>query len=117
MYRDAWQGQRVNEVQALSWPRAYAYRDGFLVSSSTVPPEVKIASAELALRALSETLLPDVDGTTSPIESASVGELSVTYDTAQSALGRKSFSTVEHILAPLLEVGIGSFKQVEVMRA
>jgi hypothetical protein len=119
MYRDRWDGTRINGTQALSWPRVNAYRDGFLVSSNTVPPEVRIATAELALRSFTEPLLPDIDRITAPISSASLGELSVSYDTSQTGVvaGRKIFASVDHVLSPLLTSGVGGFKSVEVLRA
>lgn len=66
-YRGRWKGYRANETQALAWPRA-AYpgnavgvtdilydADGFEITTTTVPTQVKHANAEAALVILGGT--------------------------------------------------------------
>lgn len=57
-YRAAFVGLRQLNTQLLEWPRVSAfYRDGRWASG--VPIEVRMATAEYALRGLAETLAPD----------------------------------------------------------
>lgn len=86
-----WKGWRKTNTQALDWPRvgvtlddvgAYgtgAYVAGFAaqVSDTIVPDEVKRACMELALRALTATLSPDIARVK---RSAGVGSARVEYD-------------------------------------
>lgn len=62
-YRMKWAGKRVSVDQALSWPRYdVPMRDaGSYYDSDSVPAAVANACAELALRAASAELAPDVD--------------------------------------------------------
>lgn len=60
-YRNRWIGQRVTSLQPLEWPRyGVTVGVGYLVSTTTIPDEIKYATCELALRALSSPLAPDV---------------------------------------------------------
>jgi hypothetical protein len=57
-------GSKLTELQALQWPRAYAYRarpafDAHCVPVEGVPLEVERATIELAKRALAGELAPD----------------------------------------------------------
>lgn len=61
-YHNRWTGVRVNSTQALDWPRAYADTDDqFYIASDVVPTQVKNATAEMALRALTDDILADID--------------------------------------------------------
>lgn len=67
-YRTQWAGTRVNATQALSWPRYDVPLPDVIalgglrqtVPSDVVPREVRQACAELALRAISRDLAPDI---------------------------------------------------------
>jgi len=60
MYRSRWDGVRYTEDQALDWPRAGVVRDSWQVDTDEVPVEVQRACAELALKASSGELAPDL---------------------------------------------------------
>lgn len=75
LYR--FRGERLHEAQALAWPRVGAADDGGTVLSG-VPKAVRRACAELALRALSEELLPD-ERRGGHVLAESVGPISATY--------------------------------------
>lgn len=96
-YRLQWQGVRVSAAQALDWPRYYvsvpdlaAYA---VVSSNTVPIEVKNANVELALIASTEVLNPN---RTQSMISKQVGPIKVVYDSA-SPTGKR-YSAVDAML-------------------
>ena len=63
-YRNRWKGARVQPlVQLLEWPRAGVQVEGFagfLYPYTTIPPEIVAATCELALRALTAPLAPDI---------------------------------------------------------
>lgn len=76
-YSSRWLGIRSTAVQALSWPRYEAELDGRILSSTALPTRLKDATAELAIKAVSETLMPDqANPGTILSESVSVGPLS-----------------------------------------
>lgn len=57
-----WQGQRVNSVQALDWPRYdVVTRDGYVLDSTTLPQALKDATAEMAIACLEEDPMPSPD--------------------------------------------------------
>lgn len=56
-----WVGEKKTSTQALQWPRTDVEHDGFEISSSIVPVEVKNATAELAGLLISEDLTAEVD--------------------------------------------------------
>lgn len=64
VYRERWAGMRKTVSQALSWPRYYVpVRDVAILQyypDNTVPTAVSNACAELALRAITGQLAPDV---------------------------------------------------------
>jgi hypothetical protein len=105
-YRLRWAGYRKSETQALDWPReyvpapdAYAYGTAYL-TSGIIPTEVKSACIELAYRAVSASLLPDQERTTT---SETVGPLSVTYD--RSGPVRTLYRNIDAMLAPWIRGG------------
>lgn len=59
-YRSRYIGVIAVEGQALGWPRTGAYVDGYEIDDESVPTPVANACAELAVRALSTTLLADL---------------------------------------------------------
>lgn len=59
-YNQRWLGERLEETQALAWPRTGVYLDGVLVEDGTMPRALLDATAELALRAISGELLGDI---------------------------------------------------------
>lgn len=61
VYRTQWQGRRILEAQALDFPRyGVVDSDGYTLASTEVPIGIIRATAELALRALTDDILPDV---------------------------------------------------------
>jgi hypothetical protein len=56
----SWKGNRVTTTQALDWPRDNVTAYGLLTPSNIVPKNIKDACAELAFRAASGPLSPDV---------------------------------------------------------
>lgn len=105
-YATLWRGRRVEETQAMAWPRAFITdHDGFAVESDSVPQEVIDACCELAVMALSEDLLPDLTETgIISEESVSVGSVRSTtkYEGGKSQI--KRYRKVETLLRGLLKV-------------
>lgn len=108
-YRQRWRGTKLLRDQALSWPRYGAVVDGWDVASNVVPVEVANACADLAVKALTETLNEDQ---TRGIVRDKVGPIETEYDAY--APQAKRFVAIDQMLAPYLTGG-GSFRRV--MRA
>ena len=96
-YRSRWQGYKVNEDQALDWPRYGVEVEGYAVDSDIVPTEVKNACAELALRASAAELNPDL---TQGVLSEQVGSIQVTYDKASPQFTR--YRAIDAVISPYL---------------
>ena len=102
VYRSRWQGYKVNEDQALDWPRYDVEVEGYAVDSDIVPTEVKNACAELALRASAAELNPDL---TQGVAREKVGQIEVEYDKASPQLTR--YRAINALLSPYLKAGGG----------
>jgi len=103
-YRLRWLGYRHSETQALSWPRDEVKRAdaGYLNNFSyypndEVPTEVKNACAELALKAASGELLPDL---TQGLVMEKVDVLQIEYDKYSPQSPR--YTAIDRLLAPFL---------------
>ena len=101
-YRSRWQGYKVNEDQALDWPRYNVVVEGYAVDSDIVPTEIKNACAELALRASAADLNPDL---TQGVAREKVGQIEVEYDKASPQFTR--YKAIDAILSPYLKAGGG----------
>lgn len=115
-YRMRWLGYRVTITQALSWPRDEVQRlDLTLLNqysyyeNNVVPPEVKNACAELALKAASGELLPDLG---QGVVREKVDVLEVEYDKYSPQSPR--YTAIDRLLAPFLS---GSSVSRTVVRA
>lgn len=95
-YSQSWQGERVDNIQALSWPRSYVYVNGYAVANDAIPQSLINATAELALRAAAGDLQEDL---TRGVVREKVGALEVEYD--KSSPGRKRYVAVENMIKPL----------------
>lgn len=124
VYRSRWAGSRVSSIQTLDWPRAYVPREDlkgasienldfnggiYFYPNDEVPTEVKNACAELALKASTDDLLPDL---TQGIVREKVDVLEVEYDKYSSQLPR--YTAIDRMLMPFLR---GSSASRTVVRA
>ena len=112
MYRGRWKGVMVKpDTQALDWPRYNAYPDPtflYAISYTVVPPEVKKACAELALRANIADLTADV-AAQGEVTSEAVGPISVSY--APSGQKQVKYTAIDRMLGPLLIDGGGGVQR------
>ena len=100
--RYRWLGTRKSYAQTMPWPRTgVTERDGLAVADTIVPWQVQQAVASLAVRALTEDLLPDLERG-GHITSETVGPLSVTYGDG-APLG-SVIQRVDGLVAPLLRL-------------
>lgn len=115
VYRLHWRGVRKTEGQALSWPRENVERVDYTFFNLTgyypnneVPIQVKNACCELALRALTQELAPDIKRVTN---SEKIGPLEVVYKDGSKPY--IEFRQIDNILAPFLDQQPGgAFKNV-----
>ena len=102
-YRGRWQGLRVEDGQALDWPRSWVVVDGYAVLSTIVPNEVKAACAQLALRALSADLLTDETQRKTRVK---VGPIETQY--AEYGTQTKQYPAIVSLLAPYFQYAPGA---------
>lgn len=93
-------GVKKTAAQALLLPRAYGYdREGYLLDDDEVWSVVKAANAELALRALTAELAPDL-ARGGAVRRQKVGTIEREFD--DYAPGGTSRPSIDLILAPIL---------------
>jgi hypothetical protein len=76
-YRESWKGLRLHKDQALSWPRWDVLVDNFPTDPNSVPPEVKNACIDLALKAAAGDLNADL---TRGVITKKIGPIETQYD-------------------------------------
>lgn len=103
-YGHRWKGSRKFSTQALAWPRVGVLdADDFSVSDSIVPTPVKNACAELAMRSLTTTLLPDDSSPGIKSEAVSIpGPISKSVQYAGSKTKTPYFPAVDDMLRAFL---------------
>lgn len=108
VYRDRWTGYRrvVNPMQALDWPRYGVEVDHFPVLYTIVPADVANACAELALKASTGALAPDL---TQGVIRKKVGPIETEYNRGTPQYTR--YRAIELRLAPYLQSS-GSFARL-----
>lgn len=111
VYRQSWKGQRATSTQALDWPRVGVEVDGYCFDSNAVPSVVRDACAELALRALTGQLSPDVGPQKTEVK---IGPITTKY--AEGTRATKKYSAVDNMVAPFLKGG-GSGNSIPVYRS
>ena len=97
VYRNRWQGRRTNQFQALDFPRYDVVVDGYSVASNIVPPLVKNACIELAFKANTIELLPDIERATIREK---VDVIEVEYD--KFAPVQTRYAQIDNMLSVLL---------------
>jgi len=107
-YRDRWEGVRYTEDQALDWPRSGVVRDSWAVGYDEVPVEVERACAELALKAVSAELNPDLKQNRL---SVTVVPIKTEYD--KNSPQWKRYRAIDMMLAPFLKTGGGCSVRLE----
>lgn len=108
-YGGRWQGLRAVAGQALDWPRGGVVVDHIGIAADIVPAEVANACAELALRASTVTLAPDLKPMATRVK---VGPIEREY--AQGTSQAVRFRAVDDMVAPYLS---GSSNMIKVVRA
>lgn len=121
VYRLKWDGVRFSGAQALDWPRSFVRNKDqsfgnlypivgyFYYPSDYIPPELKNACAEMAFKAASGELAPDLDKT---VIKEKIDVLEVEYD--KNSLQYKRYRAIDNMLAPFLSSGSsGTFRRVE----
>jgi hypothetical protein len=101
-YRSRWQGTRKTEDQALCWPRYDVTVEWYLVADDSVPEIVKRACCELALKASTAELNPDL---TQGVLEEIIGPIKTVYD--KNSPQRIRYAAIDAMLAPYLKAGGG----------
>lgn len=115
-----WLGDVVDDVQALSWPRAFAYdRYGRQIPSSVIPSFLKEFQVETALWVVDQSgIMPQVGN--AEFDSIRVGSLEIDFNESG---GAKRSLLPESVIAALAPMGnyvantVGSAKMVNLVRS
>lgn len=107
-YSSSWKGVRMLTTQGLDWPRANVYAEPalseslpaypYLVADDIVPNEVFVAFADLALRAATSDLNPDLG---KDVISQTVGPITTVYNASSPQSPR--YRAVDMTLRPYLQ--------------
>jgi hypothetical protein len=104
-YSGRWRGIHKLGTQRLAWPRAYVEDDdGYAIDSDDLPRNLEEATAEAALRHMTEDdgLMPDLDQADVKRYAVKVGP--ITEDTTYlGAEQLKRFSLIDALLSSILE--------------
>jgi len=106
-YGQRWKGLRANTDQALDWPRSGAEdRDGYAFDSDALPQALVDATAEMALRHITETdgIMPD-QATSSSLESEKIkiGPIELNQKFAGAEPAGTKFVIVDRLITDLVE--------------
>lgn len=104
-------GYRLAQAQALMWPRSGVMFDRFTLASDAIPPMLKTACMELAIKAISGSLIVDPDS--QYVTDVQVGPIKKSMSAPQNG-GQKTYSLIDSLLRDLVTGGAGS---VELVRA
>ncbi len=77
--RQRWQGAKVDDGQALAWPRTGVTVDGAEVSSASVPADITTAAYELAIAAMADASVIAGTSTGNKVSSVSAKGVGVTF--------------------------------------
>lgn len=105
-YRGRWVGVKATEAQALSWPRGYvADVDGYAISATTIPEQVKRANFEAALLILTGTDLEPVltRGGAPRRERVKAGPVESETEYSAGAPARSIITAIDGLLTGLVE--------------
>ena len=107
-YRTRWGGRRVDQAQALDWPRYSVVVDSFPVLSTIVPVDIVNACIDLAARAGDgEELMPDLDTGSNVVKKDKTGPLETEYF-QNTTDARERFVAVDSALQPYFGAAGGS---------
>jgi hypothetical protein len=105
----AWRGRKGSAGQALDWPRSGVVDgEGYAVSGASLPAALTAATAELALEALAERLLPGLErGGALKREMVKIDVIEEEREYFAGAPGSRSFPLVDRFLAGLIVGRVG----------
>jgi hypothetical protein len=102
-----WKGERFTENQALDWPRQDVEdASGYFILTTVIPVDLQRATAELALRELTETdgIIPDItDNGAIKREMIKVGPIENEIEFLGGGSPETKFTVVDKLLTDLLE--------------
>ena len=111
-YLDAtyrFKGNRVAEHQALMWPRSGVMFDGYTLAYDAIPTMLKTACIELAIKAISGSLIVDPDP--QYVTDVQVGPIKKSMSAPKNG-GQKTYSLIDSLLRDLIAGGSGSVQLV-----
>ena len=107
VYSQNWKGRLFTSSQSLSWPRYGVWANHYLIESNAVPRIVKNACIELALKAASGDLAPDL---AQRVVREKIGPIEVEYD--KNSPQYTAYRAITNMLSPYLNSVGGVFRKV-----
>lgn len=100
----SWKGRKYTKEQSLDWPRSYVQdSEGFDLDVNVIPTDLKRATIEAAVRAISSELDPDITPGRISSLSESVGPVSRSVSYVGGQEETPSYSIIGKILKDLTE--------------
>jgi len=100
--RNRLKGYKKDSDNPLQFPRCDVWIDGYEVSDTSIPRELKYAQMQLACDAYTVDLMPNQLVTTKgAVVKQKVGDLEVAYDNPANPRSVPAFSKADALLAPL----------------
>lgn len=100
----AWKGAPTTSTQALAWPRTGVEADGYEIATDFIPPKLRHATCEAALKSLTSTLVPDVSP--QQVVETTVGPITKKYAATERNGGQVRYPFVDALLRGLVEGGM-----------
>lgn len=110
-----YKGDRITSTQVLAFPRMNMQVNGFYLSSSSIPADVKNAQMQLAIDAQTIELLPSIDvasQATGPTVEKTVGPITQRFAEPAAKHMQSWFAAAEASLAKFCNAGPGQVKLV-----
>jgi hypothetical protein len=102
--RNRYQGYKTASTNPLQFPRADVWIDGYELSSTAIPVELKKAQMQLACDAYTQDLMPsELPTTKGALVSQKIDVIEVTYSQPASKRSQPWFQKAESFLQPLYQ--------------
>ena len=103
-FRDRYKGDKSASTNALQWPRTDVYIDGYLLSKTTIPEELKNAQIQIALDAQSVEISPnELVSDKGDRKKEKVDVIEVEYFERSNSRTQPKFTKAMYFLSPLLK--------------
>jgi len=108
-HKGNWKGYITSTLQLLSFPRSGLYdEEGRSFTTSEIPTVIESACAEMALKALSETIFPDIGAGSVGLKRRRIDVIEKEWFAPTLSTVRKKYDYVDNLISGLLNSNKGS---------